>query len=500
MDSNRHHTSVLIAGGGPAGLVLALELARRHVDFRIIDAGTGPFPGSRGKGLQPRTLEIFDDLGIIDSVQAEGAPLPPMVAWEEGRIIKEWDVIARGEPTGSTPYAEPLMLPQSRTQELLRERLLRLGHGVAFGARLVGFSQDEAGVLAQVVRADGGTREITADYLVGADGGGSTVRRILGVRFDREEVDTRPLLVADADIPGLDREHWHTWGSAAGIMTAICPVARTDYFQVIARFAAGTPDPAPERVRELVAARTGLQVRKVLWSSVFRARAALAEHFRVGRVFLAGDSAHVHSPAGGQGINASIQDAYNLGWKLALAATGQAAPSLLDSYEAERRPAAAEVLGVSTRIHQGAGRVRELAAHRDRTTHHLALGYRGIPPNTEMRPALAEEALHAGDRAPDAPCTDLGGAPVRLFDLFRGPHFTLLVFGSPPIQPVSARGPAVIRVVRVGHDVSDPAGFASRAYAPHGLFLVRPDGYISLATETPSEVTSHLRSLGIHVG
>ncbi|MFF1789676.1 FAD-dependent monooxygenase [Kitasatospora sp. NPDC058243] len=500
MDSTRHHTSVLIAGGGPAGLVLAVELARRRVDFRIIDAGTGPFPGSRGKGLQPRTLEVFDDLGIIDSVQAEGAPLPPMVAWEEGRIVKEWDVISRGDPTGSTPYAEPLMLPQSRTQELLRERLLQLGHRVEFGSRLDGFSQDEAGVRAQVVRADGQTREITADYLVGADGGGSTVRKILGVRFDREEVDTRPLLVADADIPALDREHWHTWGNAAGIMTAICPVARTDYFQVIARFAEGTPDPAPERVRELVAARTGLRVRKVRWSSVFRARAALAEHFRVGRVFLAGDSAHVHSPAGGQGINASIQDAYNLGWKLALAATGQAAPSLLDSYEAERRPAAAEVLGVSTRIHQGSDRVRELAAHRDRSTHHLALGYRGIPPNTEMRPALAEEALHAGDRAPDAPCTGRDGAPVRLFDLFRGPHFTLLSFGSPPIRPAGARDPAVVRVVRVGHDVSDAAGFAAVAYAPHGLFLVRPDGYISLATETSGDVTGHLRSLGLQAG
>jgi 2-polyprenyl-6-methoxyphenol hydroxylase-like FAD-dependent oxidoreductase len=491
------HTPVLIAGAGPAGLTLAVELARRNVDFRIIDAGPGPFPGSRGKGLQPRTLEIFDDLGIIDEALAEGAPLPPMVAWENGKIVKEWDVIARGTPTPAVPYAEPLMLPQSRTQELLRNRLRSMGANVEFGTRLTDLHQDGNGVHTRVLTSDGETRAIDADYLVGTDGGGSTVRKLLRVGFDREEVEERPLLVADVEIPELDRRHWHTWGDAAGIMTAICPVAKTGYFQVIARFGTGTPDPAPERVAELVIARTGLRPAAVLWSSVFRARAALAEHFRVRRVLLAGDSAHVHSPAGGQGINASIQDAYNLGWKLALVAAHGAPSALLDSYEAERRPAAAQVLGVSTRIHQGSEHVRQLAANREQATHHLALGYRGIAPSSERRTGLAESDLQAGDRAPDALCTDPNGSPVRLFDIFRGPHFTLVALGGIEPPQRHTRPTDSLHTVRVSHDLHDGNGFAAHAYAQRGLFLVRPDGYITLATEDPGDVPAHLASLGV---
>ncbi|MFF9148905.1 FAD-dependent monooxygenase [Streptomyces sp. NPDC014861] len=458
-------TDVVICGAGPTGLVLALDLARRGVRALLLERADGLFPGSRGKGLQPRSQEVLDDLGVLPGVLAAGGPYPRMLAWEGTERRGEWDMIERSEPTEQVPYADTLLIPQSRTQELLYERLTALGGGVRFGAALTGFRRDAEHV---EVRLNTG-ETVRAGYLVGADGGRSTVRRALGIGMAGETVDPRPMLVADVRIaPGTvaDRDHWHVWRAADGGV-ALCPLPGDDgLFQLAATFEdeSAAVDTTPDGVRALLAARTPLTgdaITDVPWASDHRVRAALADRFREGRVFLAGDAAHVHSPAGGQGLNTGVQDAYNLGWKLAQVLLHGAPAALLDTYEAERRPVAADVLGLSTRLHRASA--DGAAVQRGGEVRQLGLGYRDSDLAVDTRPETPEDAVRAGDRAPDGRYGE-----DRLFDLFRGPHFTLLTAGT-------AEPPAVlperVRAARI------PAG------GPYGtgVLLIRPDGYVGWA-------------------
>lgn len=467
-------TDVLVVGAGPTGLTLACDLARRGVRALVVERADSLFPGSRGKGIQPRTQEVFDDLGVIEAAEAAGGSYPVGMVWKDGERHGEHRLFDEKEPTQDAPYDRPLMVPQWRTQEILYARLRELGgHEVEFGAALTGLTQDDEGVTARL--ADG--RTVRAAYAVAADGGRSTVRAALGIGMTGETVGPNPILVADVRIPTLDRDHWHMFPPAADGAghLAICPLPGTPDFQLTAQFTDGSaPDTSLEGVRKVVAARTHLtadEVTEVRWASDFRPRAALADRFRAGRVFLAGDAAHVHSPAGGQGLNTSVQDAYNLGWKLGAVLRGGASAALLDTYEAERLPTAARMLGLSTRIHRGEER-------RGEATRQLGLGYRDSSLAVETRTSLADEALRAGDRAPDGPYA--GG---RLFDVFRGPHFTLLAVSStdaelPPLEE---------ELVHVHH---------TGDYAPYGkgLFLVRPDGYVGWAGDEATGLTRYLRN------
>jgi hypothetical protein len=228
----------------------------------------------------------------------------------------------------------------------------------------------------------------------------------------------------------------------------------------------------------------GVRLREVAWSTLWRPNARLARRFRDGRVFLAGDAAHVHPPTGGQGLNTSVQDAYNLGWKLAEAlAVSRLDDRLLDSYEAERRPVAARVLGISNELLRRHTEGAEDAHERGAQTRQLDIGYRESPivHDGRVRPGR----LVAGDRAPDAPVVDAHGRPVRLFELFRGPHATLLVFGEHARQVEGRPGLAVHPVLPPGSRAEGPAvvdahGHARAAYdVPDGTaVLVRPDGYV----------------------
>jgi 2-polyprenyl-6-methoxyphenol hydroxylase-like FAD-dependent oxidoreductase len=281
-------------------------------------------------------------------------------------------------------------------------------------------------------------------------------------------------MVADVRITGLDRDNWHMFPPAekdGPELLALCPLAGTEDFQLAARFPEGvTPDLSLEGIRKVVAARTHLapeDVTEVRWASDFHPRTGLADRFRAGRVFLAGDAAHVHSPAGGQGLNTSVQDAYNLGWKLGAVLREGAPEALLDTYEEERRPVAAQMLGLSTSVHRGETR-------RGDATRQLGLGYRESSLAVETREDLPEDALRAGDRAPDARVDG-----VRLFDAFRGPHWTLLAVGSEEDVPGAVR--------------ISPRG----AYTA-GLYLVRPDGYVGWAGEGVSAgVREYARGVGL---
>ncbi|MFF4981581.1 FAD-dependent oxidoreductase [Streptomyces sp. NPDC001046] len=464
-------TDVLVVGAGPTGLALGVDLARRGVTALVLERARTLFPGSRGKGLQPRTMEVFDDLGVLGAIRAAGGPYPVGMIWQDGRRAGEHRMFEPVAPSEEAPYDEPWMVPQWRTQEILRARLEELGGRVAFGRELAGLTQDADGIRA--VLACGET--VTARYAVAADGGRSTVRRLLGIGMTGETLDPHPTLVADVRISGLDRENWHLFpprGPGDGFL-AICPLVGTEDFQLVAEFPDGSaPDLSPEGLRKVVAARSHLApeaLTQVSWASDFRPRAALADRFRSGRVFLAGDAAHVHSPAGGQGLNTSVQDAYNLGWKLGAVLRDGAGADLLDSYEAERRPVAADMLGLSTSVHRGETR-------RGGATRQLSLGYPASPLSRETR--THPGPLRAGERAPDGRVDG-----VRLFDAFRGPHWTLLALGGAEAPRLGTR----IRVVR---------GPAPAAYGP-GLFLVRPDGYVGWAGGTAAGLADYLAPLGL---
>ncbi|MFG2359631.1 FAD-dependent monooxygenase [Streptomyces sp. NPDC048521] len=450
---------VLIVGAGPAGLTLGIDLARRGVDALVVERAEGLFPGSRGKGIQPRTQEVFDDLGVLDAIRAAGGPYPVRMVWQDGERVGEQPMFEPVEADEGTPYTDPLMVAQWRTQEVLHARLEELGGKVAFGREATDLEQDADGVTVRF--ADGTTAR--ARYVVAADGGRSAVRRAVGVGMTGETVDPNPFLVADVRVTGLDREYWHAFPGSDGCFVALCPLAGTADFQLAARLPQGTePDLTLDGIRKLVAAFTHLDtddVTELRWASGFQPRAALADRFRVGRVFLAGDAAHVHSPAGGQGLNTSVQDAYNLGWKLGAVLRGAAPETLLDTYEEERRANAAAMLGLSTGVHRGEVR-------RGKATVQLGLGYRESSLSVESRTAPA--GVRAGDRAPDGTVDG-----VRLFDAFRGPHWTVL-------------GAAVTGLRSLP---------APPSYGP-GVYLVRPDGYVGWAGET----TQGLREYAARTG
>ncbi|MGW2478906.1 FAD-dependent monooxygenase [Streptomyces sp. NPDC001571] len=471
-------TDVLIVGAGPTGLVLAIDLARRGVPALLVEKSDRLFPGSRGKGLQPRTLELLDDLGLVETVLRAGRAYPRMLEWvgpdgtERGR---EWDMIERYEPTEREPHANGLLIGQARFQDLLYAHLRSLGGDVVFDAEVTAVTQDADGVTAAL--ADG--RTVRSRHLVAADGGRSGIRRALGIALRGESVDPRPMLVADLTMTPdalVDDVNWHLWNGSPEGSVLICPLpGGPGLFQLIAQYTDedAVPDTSDAGVRKVVAARTPMteeQVAEVHWASDFRPRAALADRYRAGRVLLAGDAAHIHSPAGGQGLNTSVQDAYNLGWKLAQVLRHGAPETLLDTYEEERRPIAAGVLGMSTRLHRTA-MVGENSRRRSETGQ-LGLGYRGGPLS-----AGRAGALEAGDRAPD------GILPEgRIFDLLRGPHFTLLAFDT----PAPALASDLVRVHELG---------PYEAYG-RGLFLIRPDGYVGWAGTDATGLDDYLAPLG----
>ncbi len=489
---------VLICGAGAAGLALAVDLARRGVDFCLIEKARTPFGGSRGKGIQPRTLEVIEDFGIVDRIAAAGGRYSAQRAYQSDGTHVDEVMVADANPTPKEPYCVPLMVMQGRTENLMRERLAELGHRPHYGCGLSGFTQDTEGVTAKVVDV-GGERTIRARYLIGADGGRSLVRETLGTGFPGKTLGVRAM-VADLRLSGLDRAIWHRFneGDMARQM-ALCPLAKTDLFQLQA------PIPMDDEpnlsVAGLQAFITGrapkgfdIMVHDVSWASAYAMNARLADRYRTGRVFLMGDAAHIHPPTGGQGLNTSIQDAYNLGWKLAAVLAG-APDVLLDTYEEERRPIAAAMLGLSTGLLEAAkrGDVR-----RGREVRQLDLAY----PNSSLAFEAPERrgGILAGDRAPDAPLTGAGGQPIRVFDLLKGPHWTLIGYEADRATQAPHRG-LHIHAVGSGGDLLDTGDHFRTAYGLErgNWLLVRPDGYVGaiVSADHAPALNDYLRKVGL---
>ncbi|MBW7970672.1 FAD-dependent oxidoreductase [Bradyrhizobium sp. BR 10289] len=467
---------VLICGAGAAGLALAIDLARRGVSFRLVEKMDRPFHGSRGKGIQPRTQEIFEDLGIIDRIVAAGGLYPPQRVYQADGSFSESEIAEHVAPTPAEPYHIALMIPQSLTEGVMRERLGELGHRVEFGCELTSFEQDQDGVTARLSGA-AGEETMRVRYLVGADGGRSFVRHALDIGFPGKTLGVRAV-VADIVLTGLDRTAWHRFNTGAmDRQLALCPLAGTEFFQLQAPVPfEGEVDLSAEGLSAMIAKRTSrddIRVHAVHWASAYQMNARLADRYRHGRVFLAGDAAHIHPPTGGQGLNTSVQDAYNLGWKLA-GVIGGAPASLLDTYESERRPVAAGMLGLATGLLEAAkrGDIR-----RGREVQQLDIGYPGSPLALEAPERIA--GVLAGDRAPDAPLRGAAGQPRRLFELFKGPHWTLLGY-EVERDAVPARGGLHIHCIGADGELVDEGGHFRSTYAvsPGEWVLVRPDGYV----------------------
>jgi 2-polyprenyl-6-methoxyphenol hydroxylase-like FAD-dependent oxidoreductase len=468
---------VLIAGAGPTGLTLAIDLARRGIEVRIVDKAAEFFAGSRGDGIQPRTLEVFDDLGIIDDVLTHGSPPPIIRAHRGGKFVGELRMSDPKQPSSAIPYPGPWVLGQSQTEAFLRDRLATFGIYVELDTELVGFEHNESDITATLTQGSA-TETVRAAYLVGADGGTSIVRRSLGIAFEGTTDESIRMLLGDVRADALDHDHGHLFSDADNQMENIVfsPLPGGPYFQFGSRWESDVEPSlgALQHYVEKYSGRTDIRLTDLAWSTVWRPNVRLARYFRDGRVFLAGDAAHVHPPTGGQGLNTGIQDAYNLGWKPA-----DGSPELLDTYEVERRSVAARVLGVSSELLRRYTDSEEDAHRRGEETYQLDISYRD--PSSTGR-------LVAGDRAPDALVADAHDKPVRLFDLFRGPHATLLCFGCAAPAEVAPNGhawtvrrrEAPLRAVS-GPFVTDTDGHAFDGYhaADGTRILVRPDGYVA---------------------
>ncbi|HEY3658840.1 MAG TPA: FAD-dependent oxidoreductase [Steroidobacteraceae bacterium] len=484
-----NHTDVIIVGAGPTGLTLACDLARRGVPFRIVDKAAEPFTGSRGKGVQPRTLEVFDDLGVVEELLSAGSPYPRMNAHVWFLDLK-WHMHKQVQATPDVPYSNVWLVPQWRTEKILRDRLERLGYRVEQGVEIVALEQDEAGASVQL-RREGQVDTAAASYVVAADGGRSFVRKSLGIKFTGSSTEQGGMIVGDLRADGLSRSYWHVWPAAKGGGIGLCPLPNSDLFQLMMQLRPSDDEPVlSEQViqsRWLAGTRLkNIHLHDPTWLSLFRPNVRMVDRYRVGRVFLAGDAAHVHPPAGAQGLNTGVQDAYNLGWKLAMALKGAPA-SLLDSYQEERLPVAAGVLGRSMKLYQSRGVPKRGDAERQ-----LLLNYRGSSLTLEI--GWPQGKLRAGDRAPDAICQNSSGR-IRLFDLFRGPHFTLLAFGAQAAAairdlewtPADILRKCCVRLSGIAEEdrtIIDADGNAHAAYGTSDkdnvVFLLRPDGYIGL--------------------
>ncbi|HLW01668.1 MAG TPA: FAD-dependent monooxygenase [Ktedonobacterales bacterium] len=526
--ASKNSPAALVVGAGPTGLMMALELTRHGMACRIIDKQPHATTTSNALGIHARTLEVFEQLGLIDEALAQGLKLHKMNIYADGqRLIQaSFDTLP-----GRYPFV--LSLPQSETERMLTGHLAQMGVAVERQVELTSFTQNPQTVTATLHHADGQEESVATPWLIGCDGAHSTVRHALNVSFHGAAY---PEAFALADI----KLHWPLPDDEAYIflrqdgLLAVFSLPGGRARLIIETAEEAGEETLPPLTLEAVQgyldrfAPAGSTVSDPAWMSPFRTHLRQAEHTRYGRVFLAGDAAHIHSPAGGQGMNTGLQDAYNLGWKLALVHDGSAPESLLDTYEIERHPVAESVMRTSDMLLKGAtlrspitqqirNRLLPLLMHQDFFQHRMTEQIAELRINYRKSPIVAEH-LHtfshghliggpsAGDRAPDAgPLLRTDKTSARLFEALRGTKHTLLLLADPGhaaeswqrltalAEAINARYGQQITTYLVAAGGAVPASHAPitsilldtelAVHQRYGadsecLYLVRPDGYI----------------------
>jgi 2-polyprenyl-6-methoxyphenol hydroxylase-like FAD-dependent oxidoreductase len=507
---------VLVVGAGPTGLTLAAQLHALGAGVRIVDRQLDRVHESRALAVQPRTLEVLRGLGIAQTLVERGndAARVQVHAGERVVSVRLFDV---GLEDTAFPFL--LFISQAETEALFNEHLAERGLEVERGIELVEFEQDERGVICTLRHGDGSTERLHARYLIGCDGAHSSVRRGAGIPFEGAAYP-QTFVLADLEVDGdLERDVGHAFLGASG-MLFFFPLGKPATWRMLGMRPTGVKEGEKERkepslaeLQAIADAFTGgtLRVRDPVWLTYFRLHHRHAARYRAGRVFLAGDAAHVHSPAGAQGMNTGIQEAWNLGWKLALVARGIADDALLDTYEDERRPIGRFVLRftdraasiatsersllrllrtqIAPRLAPAVLRSSRLRTSGFRTLSQLGIAYRRSPAVHEGEPAL-RRGPKAGDRLPDA-IIARDRQPGWLQEALAAPSFDLLLCGpaddwdadqQAALQERYGGLVAVHRLAReaapgVLHDV-DGQAFTRLAVERTAQYLVRPDGYI----------------------
>ncbi|MBV9205475.1 MAG: FAD-dependent monooxygenase [Actinobacteria bacterium] len=510
----RPDCQVLVVGAGPTGLTLAADLLARGVTARIIDKGHGAALETRAVAVHGRAMEVLDLMGLADRFIARGQVVRRFSFYTDGRHRLSLDLARNG-----TRFGFMLDIPQHDTESLLRARIAELGGVIEQGTELTGLTDEEACVTASVTDAAGQPRVITAGYLVGCDGAHSRVRHELGLPFHGHPYPQEWLL-ADVRLDwGRPEDEVHAFFRADGV-PLICFPMRDHRWRLVVPFAGRRTPGAPDlaEIQHLVDQRAPerIAVSDPTWLASFNCHRRSTNVYRRGHVLLAGDAVHIHTPAGGQGMNTGITDAHNLAWKLALVAAGRAPEQLLDTYGAEREPVAAQVLGLThtlvrfgTMTHPVKRALRDTmvpAAFRIGPIHRRAVRRWtqvnvGYPASSLTRPDRGRGPLRPGQRAPDVEvCTREGTS--RLFSVLRRGRHVLVVTGA---DPVSAPAGPALTPYRDLFEVVTPGPRDARAFrrTPAGsVFLVRPDGYIA-ARGTPDRlhtVLDYLRRLSSGTG
>ena len=530
--------TVLVVGAGPVGLTVAVELRRRGVQCRVVDRLPQAAPYAKAVGIQPRTLELWErqGLGLLRDVLDRAVPMRGQLVFVNGTQVSRLDMAVPSD----VPFGF-VALPQNVTEHLLAERLGRLGGRVERGVELVGFDQDADGVTVRLAGQDGEETSRFA-YLVGADGAHSRVRAGLGLAFTGEAFSEEYMLgdvEVDWSLPqGYGIRSMHQTAGRTDDALVCIPLPGVGRYRMSMFAPAELATPANGEVQHgIEAGRTPSleHIQAVLdrlapepttahhlrWSSVFRISHRLVDRYGVGRVFVAGDAAHIHPPTGAQGMNTGIQDGINLAWKLALAVEGAAADGLLASYHDERHPVGEEVVGRTTRhARQGIENDPEDPAVVVRREAQLLVNYRDSGMVGGTADSGSGHGPHPGDRAPD--CRGLQRAQVnfslRLFELLADPHHTLLLYADETgPAPDLAEVEDVLTTVTGGRArtylitpdpglsvaglpvIVDAAGEFRDTYGAVGGsgYLVRPDGYLGFraAPLTATALRRHLERM-----
>ena len=494
-------TDVLVVGAGPTGLMLANQLARRGVTPLIIDRHSGPAQQTRAIGVQARTLEIYGWMGLIEQALALGQVATAANLWANGKWKARIPVGDIGQ--GLSPYPFILMLGQDDNERIMGTKLRELGVPIRWNTELTAFEQKPDRVEARLREPDGTVRTITAAWVAGCDGSHSAVRELSHISFPGAPY-AHTFFVADTEATGSIKPNElnvYLWRDGFHLLF---PMRGKDRWRVIGIL------PEPLRTRDDVAfdqvvpsiqgeAGADLHFKQCSWFSTYRIHHRAGERFRDRRCFLLGDAAHIHSPAGAQGMNTGLQDAYNLGWKLALVVQGRADAALLDTYEQERIPVAQRLLETTDRAFQAVvsdgwlpkllrttviARVAATAMKFEpirrfafRTISQIGISY----PQSALSQALAglpNDAPAAGERfpwlrirlRPDGPIEDLYAA-------LEDARFNLLVFGQAPAQ---AEFGDLVRTHLVPRDDGNDGELTRAKIGQPSFYLLRPDCHVGL--------------------